>query len=88
MRHLSVLVEWVHQNKVYSVLLQVTCALSFSCGQKGEVGAALNSKTFWIESKILKLVELEEAQEFFIWLEVENVVFLLLNLESVLKNNL
>jgi len=52
------------------------------------VGAAFNSETFWIKSKILKLVELEEAQEFFIWLEVENVVFLLLNLESVLKNNL
>ena len=51
------------------------------------MGAAFDTEAFGVESKVFELVEFEEeAQEFFVWLEVEDVVFLLLDLESVLKN--
>jgi hypothetical protein len=52
------------------------------------VGAAFDTEAFGVESEVFELVEFEEAQEFFVWLEVEDVVFLLLDLKSVLKNKL
>lgn len=66
MRHLGVLVEWVHQHQVDSILLEVSHKVSFTRRQESEVWATLNSQTFRIKSKILKLIELEETEEFLI----------------------
>ena len=68
--------------------MQVACVVALASGKEGEVGAAFDTEAFGVESEVFELVEFEEAQEFFVWLEVEDVVFLLLDLESVLKNKL
>jgi hypothetical protein len=50
--------------------------------------AALNSESYWVKTNIFELVELNEAQKFFIGLQIDDILFLFVRLKRVLEYNL
>lgn len=87
MGNLSLLIERIYNNKVDPVLVYMSGTWSFSCCQEGKVRTTLNSKPFCVKANIFKLVELQEADKLFIWMQVHDVVSHIVCLQCVLKNN-
>lgn len=58
MGNLCLLVEWIYQHQVDSILCHVTCTWSLSSRQECEMRATFDPESLWIEPNILKLVEL------------------------------
>ena len=57
MSNLSLCKEWINQNKVQPVITLVSCTLASTSWHVTEVSAALDLKIVWVESNVLKLVE-------------------------------
>lgn len=80
--NLGFTVEWVHQNEIEHVVCDDSLVVDFG-GHKAEMRATLDSEAFWIESDVFKLVELDEAHEFFIFFKLQDELGLLICLERV-----
>ena len=88
MCNLGVLVERINQDQVDSVLDDVACHRTPTCGQVCEVRAAFYPHSLWVESNVLKLIEMNKADKLFIWHEIDNVFPLVIELENVLEHDL
>lgn len=84
MGYLGVLVEWIYQDQVYSVLCDVAGHFSSSCGQVGEMRAAFDSHSLGVEANILKLVEVNKADKLLIWHEINDILSLIIKLKNIL----
>jgi hypothetical protein len=70
--HLCVLIEWINQNQVNSIVVQAAMVWPLASSHKCKMATALDSEPFGIKSNIFKLIELEEANELFIWCQAED----------------
>lgn len=87
MGNLCLLVEWIYQHQVDSILCHVTCTWSLSSRQECEMRATFDPESLWIEPNILKLVELQEADKLLIRHQVNDEFPFVVSLKCVLQDD-
>ena len=88
MGYLGVLVEWVYQDQVYAILLDVARHVSSSCCQIRKMRAAFDSHSLGVETNILKLIKVNKADELLIWHEINDILPLIIKLKNILYHDL